>query len=415
MQIPVRPTLGGWIGQFTTIRYALEVQNLRAPHTGEPPTEAFLFGLSGGIGFSYFPYLHQGSSPLDDTAAPLHFIEFTARYRRPMDRWMADICQSLGVPFNRFEATEPSETEQVLYTLLEAGIPPIVFVSGNDPMLNFTGETLENCQDQPVMVLRLLEEQSEFELGTCSYEPVRVSRDHLASLRTTSPNARNLIVHLDEMEEGLREEKLRESVRECLHRGVYQMLHPPQPRNHFGLRGMGLFAKRIAQQDHHHGWPRMYSEGYPFYRAMVELFQAIEYHCVAPGGGRPLYAGFLREAGVILEEPLLAEAGAMYRDISENWLEVSDAALPDSVPLFEDTKILLRRKFERWRKEGQNALPHLQQIGQDMQMLEQEAREAFPLDESERLELLQGVSDRVKELHRKETEAAQAMNDMLGM
>ncbi|MBD3167018.1 DUF4872 domain-containing protein, partial [bacterium] len=138
-----------------------------------------------------------------------------------------------------------------------------------------------------------------------------------------------------------------------------------------------------------------------------------DYHCAAPGGSRNLFADFLDEASVLLEEPLLSDAGEQYRELGERWQEVAHAALPDNVPLFEDTRILLRKKQDLWHEQGRDAEEQILRLTQDLKMLAQEAREAFPLDNAAQLDLLRGLGERLQELHRIETEAAQAMTDLL--
>ena len=46
-----------------TLRDALAWAGARVPHTGEPPSEALLLGISGGIAFGYFTFHYQGYPP----------------------------------------------------------------------------------------------------------------------------------------------------------------------------------------------------------------------------------------------------------------------------------------------------------------------------------------------------------------
>ena len=45
------------------IRNALDYQGVKAPHTGEPYSEAMLLGISGGVTFGYFTFHYQGYDP----------------------------------------------------------------------------------------------------------------------------------------------------------------------------------------------------------------------------------------------------------------------------------------------------------------------------------------------------------------
>ena len=46
-----------------SIRNALDYQGAKAPHTGQPYSEAMLLGISGGITFGYFTFHYQGYDP----------------------------------------------------------------------------------------------------------------------------------------------------------------------------------------------------------------------------------------------------------------------------------------------------------------------------------------------------------------
>ena len=54
---------GGYYWHSGCIRNALAYQGYRAPHTGEPYSDALLFGVSGGAVFGYFHFHYKGYDP----------------------------------------------------------------------------------------------------------------------------------------------------------------------------------------------------------------------------------------------------------------------------------------------------------------------------------------------------------------
>ena len=54
---------GGRYWDTASIRNALDYQGAKAPHTGQPYTEAMLLGISGGIAFGYFTFHYDGYDP----------------------------------------------------------------------------------------------------------------------------------------------------------------------------------------------------------------------------------------------------------------------------------------------------------------------------------------------------------------
>src|SRR5215831_4704950 len=55
---------GGRHTEIAALRNVLAFKQVKAPHTGQPYTEAFLFGAGGGIGFAYFLFERRGGRPV---------------------------------------------------------------------------------------------------------------------------------------------------------------------------------------------------------------------------------------------------------------------------------------------------------------------------------------------------------------
>src|SRR5215216_7533459 len=55
--------LNGRHWETGSIHNALALQGIKAPHTGEPYSEALLLGVSGGIAFGYFTFEYKGYLP----------------------------------------------------------------------------------------------------------------------------------------------------------------------------------------------------------------------------------------------------------------------------------------------------------------------------------------------------------------
>lgn len=97
------------------LQNALAYQGITAPHTGQPLTQALLFGVSGGIVAGYFTFEYQGYDPA------LHFI--TRNSFEPTQTIMAQ----LGVQTKSRQTDDPARAIDNLKAALESGKPVLVF------------------------------------------------------------------------------------------------------------------------------------------------------------------------------------------------------------------------------------------------------------------------------------------------
>ena len=67
---------------------------------------------------------------------------------------------------------------------------------------------------------------------------------------------------------------------------------------------------------------------------------------------RPQYADFLDEASTILAKPGLQEVAQQFRTSGEAWQKLGHALLPDTVPLFKETRELTVRKSQLFVEQG---------------------------------------------------------------
>ena len=75
--------LGGKYSETTAIRHLLDYYGVKAAHNNKPISEAMLFGISGGIGFSYYLFEYDGYEP---TLFISVAHRYTARFGQYMDR-----------------------------------------------------------------------------------------------------------------------------------------------------------------------------------------------------------------------------------------------------------------------------------------------------------------------------------------
>ena len=98
-----------------SIHNALAMQGVKAPHTGEPYSEALLLGISGGIAFGYFTFEYKGYLP--------HVAILTRNTFDPF----STMLERLGIAQDVQQTSKPEIAEKNLQDTLESGLYPLVW------------------------------------------------------------------------------------------------------------------------------------------------------------------------------------------------------------------------------------------------------------------------------------------------
>jgi hypothetical protein len=81
-------------------------------YSGEPLSEAFAFGLGGGVGFYFFE--------LPEMEPPIYMVGRTGELE-------SDFCRTLEIPLDRRETDDPDEGWALLRDRLDAGEPTMIW------------------------------------------------------------------------------------------------------------------------------------------------------------------------------------------------------------------------------------------------------------------------------------------------
>src|SRR5215216_7454128 len=107
---------GGRHYETGTVHNALAYSGVRAPHTGQPISEALLLGISGGITVGYFTFEYQGYDP--------HIALLPRNTFDPLET----IFERLAIPREILQTSKPEIGLKNLLQTLENGTPAIVWV-----------------------------------------------------------------------------------------------------------------------------------------------------------------------------------------------------------------------------------------------------------------------------------------------
>jgi hypothetical protein len=187
------------------------------------------------------------------------------------------------------------------------------------------------------------------------------------------------------------------------------MLDPPTPKSNFGLNALAKWADLAGDLGVKKGWGRVFPPGPSLFQAQRQVFAYIETLGTGGSGSRGMYADFLEEAGLVLENPGLGEVAAQFRTAAQAWTDLAEAALPDEVPQLGELKTLERQKMALVLAQGQAAMPELEVIRAREAAIVAEVNEAYPLDETGAGAFYEGLAGHIRRVHDLETAAVEGL------
>src|SRR5215207_6636108 len=148
-----------------SIHNALAMQGIKAPHTGEPYSEALLLGVSGGIAFGYFTFEYKGYLP--------HVAFLTRNTFNPF----STILERLGIAQDVQQTSKAEIGERNLRATLDSGMYPVLWTDQFSLPYNLLPA------DKPMwgmmLILAVETDGKTVALADRSSQPLHISMDEL--------------------------------------------------------------------------------------------------------------------------------------------------------------------------------------------------------------------------------------------
>jgi len=366
---------------------------LTHPATGEPLGEQLLLGIGGGIGVAYFVFEYQ---------------DFTSLYvggrinPHVLGRELVDaVCERVGAPAVVRQTGSPKVAERQLREALDAGHGVVATIDPTSLPWYGLPQAMAGMMPEPVMVRLEGDGPAVFGLAPA---PVPLSWAELASARASvRPSKHRLVV----VEAPAGPVDLARAVTGGIRDTCRGMLEPPM-RN-FGVPALAKWAELLVDRRDKKGWPTVFPPGPRLYDALRWVVYWIEASGTGGGAFRGMYAGFLDEAGGVLDRPEPSGLAEEYRELAASWSALAEAALPDSVPGLGRARDLLVRKRQLVRQRGAGAGAEVAALARELDTLDGELRRDFPLDAGAAQALVAELAERVDGLRAGEERAATAL------
>jgi hypothetical protein len=392
---------GGMHWETGSLRNVLAYEGVKAPHTGEPFSEAMLLGLSGGVAVMVFVFEYEGYPP---------HVALGTRY--PFDA-MANVVEQLGVEAEVRQTSSQKKAVDNLLSALVVGQAPIVWadmftLSYNGlPPSPFTGM-------MPIVVFEYDIEGEAVRVSDRAKVPLTTTTGELAEARAAQPGFKNRLMTVIPPEDGIEgfPAAVSAAIRSCA--SLYLDDPPKGSASNFGLAALDRWADLTANKRRKKSWRRIFADPADLYDALKAVYTSIQHNGTGGSASRPAYADFLDEAAGVLDNTALRDAGAAFRAAGACWDDLAVAALPEAVEPFGETRGLLDQSHRLFREQGNRADNERAATGDRLAALQREVGAAFPLDEGGIDGLLDDLADGIRAVREAEAEAVTALHEALG-
>jgi hypothetical protein len=380
--------IGGVHPETASIKNILAYHGVKAPHSGEPFSEAMLLGIGGGLGASYILW------EFEKHGYPSIVLAFQNKSNYPV-KFLQNMCGRLGASTQVFETAGKKKAASQLEQTLTAGDPPIVWIDlGGAPYYR-------HYMDIGVVVVYGIDDENVLVDGR-AVKPYSISKDLMVEARAKVPSFKNRIMVVEPPGKFNLEDAVREGIQDCVD-------YLGASSTSFALPSIRKWARMMTDVKNKKGWPTVFKGGRGLYGTLRTIYEGIEHIGTGGGGLRGMYADFLDEAAPILDNGDLKTTATLYRDLHKRWGALGQAALPDQLDVFKATKEMLDRRAVINLERGGEGLEEITPINDELHEIKGELNDNFPLSEPETAALFAGLQTHLERIYQAEKEALGAL------
>jgi hypothetical protein len=380
---------------FTNI---LRAKGITAPHTDQPYSEAMILGISGGLGAGYILWEFKEHN------IKVLVVAFKNRWQYTMQHYQT-LADRLGLAIRLPETGSKKAALQSLTAATDSDNPVVAWVDR---------ASMPYLQMPPAMIGHLGHlvgicgtEDGAYLIDDLAPRPYRVDAEVLEAARDRIPSFKNRLVIVEGRTADI---PLPDAIMHALADCITNLGSDSES---FSLPTIRKWARLITDGKNAKGWQKLFADRRGLFSTLISLFEAIALSG-APGGLRGLYADFLREASPIVQKPALVETAAQYDALAVLWDALADEALPDAVPLFADTKRLLRERHAIL-KQGGDAWRTTEPLTQQLRAHRSEGNLNLPLNDAQVADLFAALQSRLNSIYAAEVAALDALRNAAGI
>ncbi len=388
---------GGRHWETGTVHNYFAYRGVKAPHTGQPYSEALLMGVSGGLLVGYFSFAYQGHAP--------HVALLTRNSFSPLET----LLTRLGVVQHLQHTTDARKAERNLVEALEAGGPAIVWAD----LFSLPYSGVEPAKDwwAPFPILVYGYEADRVLIADRSAAPLTVTPAELAAARGRIKKDKHRLLTMDPPEAAKLPVAVQQGLWDCLKR--YTEAPVKNAKANFGLAAFQRWAEVLTKPKDRQSWAKIFPPGPAMHAGLASAFDRFGLGTATAEADHDLYAEFLGEAAQVLNRPAIRAAAAPFRAAARGWQALGLALLPDRIKPFKKTRELLLRRRRLFVEKGGAATAQVRALSAELQALRAGMAEAFPLSEAEVVQFREHLAEQVLEVGKLEAAAHAALQDAM--
>jgi hypothetical protein len=385
---------GGLHPETATLANVLGNQGVVSGVTGEPLTEAAIFGIGGGVGAGYILWEFQSHG------GPVLTLGFRNQWQYP-SRWTGKTLDRLAIEHDLHETGGAKGAREALDARLDAGVPVIASVD-LQAIGTWGRPDAESGVFGLVVVVFGRDADGSYLVDDRGRNPFRVSPAVMAAARGRIRSFKHRIVGLRTTPGPIPADRLRAAMRAGLED---QVDHLRSASDSFSLAAWRKWARLMTDERTAKAWPRVFADGDGLFGSLSAIHEQVDGQ-VGPWGGhlRELYATSLDEAAVALDNPALGDAARAWRDVADRWEELADAAVPPDLDGAADAVEAVETLHEAVRA-GESGRSRVVAAAETAWAIKDRYADAFPLPPDRVAAILEDLGDRIGAIYEAEVDA----------
>ena len=382
-----------------TVHNAFAYRGFRAPHTGQPYSEALLLGVSGGAVMGYFSFAYEGYPP-----------QARILTRNTFDPWDTMLSR-LGVVQAIHQTAKPERAVANLVAALDEGLPAIVWADMWSLPYNARAYDRGIWAMFPVLVYGYDEAAGVVHLADRARVGLTCTPAELAAARGRVKQDKHRLITLEAPDPDKLAAAVSAGIWDCLR--LYTEAPPKGAKHNFGLAALRHWAELMTKPKARLSWERVFPAGQKMLDGLTSAFSDIAIFGKEGGAERDVYAGFLEEAALILARPGLREAAAHFRATAAAWDALGRTLLPDEIAPLGEMRALLLERHARFLDEGNAAQPRMKAIAARLAEIRAALASDFPLTAPQVAAHRTAIAAQVMAIHDIEAMAVAAMRQAM--
>ncbi len=383
--------LGGAHAETATVTNALNALGVRAPHTGEPYTEAMILGIAGGLGAGYILWEFKEHN------AKVLVFGFQNKWNYP-EKFLDALFSRINVKPTYFQGGAKGGAK-ALEKAISEGRPGIIWVDRYHLPYYGLPSSMNGSIGQLVTVFGI--EGNDALIDDMANKPFRLSLERIAAARGRIKSYKNRLLTLEPGKKQKIEKAVIEGIQDCV-------AHLSSDSESFSLPVYKKWAKLMTDPRNDKGWPQIFAGGKGLFPALCSVYENIELYSTGGGGMRGMYADFLDEAAVLLGNQRLSEAAVMYRELAAKWTVFANDALSVNAAM-QEARGLLQRKYALLKEKGGVAYVDIAPINERLELFRKTYKERSPMEVNEQAALFAHMHEGLLKLYNGEMAALEAL------